>query len=358
MNLLFTFSLFGCYKDFQDLSEIDLQDIPFENEALQSTGALVSTFTADLECPDGKPATFFAVYPENAEESAIAIVFHSGAWDYQDTENELAFNYPSHMTQSWAKGKVWETLGMNNQVLDASETNNGSLATALLDANVVQIYPANCWGDLWHNQSDESDNNYELEDFTRSGRTMAYWMTQLLQNPNFPGTEGFQIPQPYNSDEIYWIGLGDGGRAISELLQRGVTPPKGILLDSVPADLQPYKANAADFPQENLAFERIFVDDEQIPFTDLSQFALSQSTSGPERLAILWSDGDTQIPMDSLMDSFTFSEMTEDTWSYNTHQTGHIFSNSQISMSREIVGYLLDGTPPDESLFVEEIGEE
>lgn len=377
----------GCYKDFQDLAEINLKDIPFENPDLEAEGAQVSTFTADLDCPDGEPATFFAVYPVNSTPSQIAIVFHSGAFDYQDFTEEVGFHSPSRMNQQWAREKVWDTLGMNTQTMDPSEVNTGALATALLDANVVQIYPANCWGDLWHNQADETDNNYELESFNRSGRTFAYWMTQLIQNPNFPGVSDFQIAQPFDTSEVYWIGLGNGSRAIAELLHRGVAAPTGILLDSPLGDLQPYRDNADNFVEHNKALDRIFAENCMvgIPADDpefrtecydpdldmdntgatnltgtvgietLSPYAFSQTEGGVERLAVLWSDGDSQVPQESIEDVLLLGEdWASAVWTYNTHQIGHVFSNRDIDASRQIVSYLLDGTSPTEPLFVEE----
>lgn len=420
---LLSIGLLGCYKDFQDLAEIDLKEIPFENPDLQTTGAQVSTFTAELDCPDGKPATFFAVYPNNPEPSHIAIIFHSGAFDFQDLENNESLHTPSHMTQRWSREKVWETLGMNIQTVESAETNTGALATALLDANVVQLYPANCWGDLWHNQTDETDNNYELENFNRSGRTFAYWMTQLIENPNFPGISGFQISQPYDSNNIYWIGLGNGGRAIAELLQRGVEPPKAIMLDSVPSNLLPYREAPLDFVEENLALDRIFgvlcetgistdspeyreecfnpvadmdadgvlaeddcndtnpdigtieeLEENEVCETltnitgfriennlSLGTYSLSQTTGGVERLALLWSDGDSQVPYESLIDAGSIAESEDwasQTWAHNTHEIGHVFSNKNIAASRQIVDFLINGNIPAETLFSDETVEE
>ena len=102
--MLLSVALFGCYKDFQDLAEIDLKDIPFENPDLQSKGCAGLNIHRRFECPDGKPATFFAVYPSNAT-LRIAVVFHSGAFDYQDFTNEVGFHSPSRMEQQWAREK-------------------------------------------------------------------------------------------------------------------------------------------------------------------------------------------------------------------------------------------------------------
>ena len=215
-------------------------------------------------------------------------------------------------------------------------------------------------------------------------------MTQLIQNPNFPGVKDFQISQPFDTNEVYWIGLGNGSRAIAELLHRGVTPPTGILLDSPAGDLQPYRDNAEDFTEHNKALDRIFAEpcmlgvlpeDPEfraecynseldtdgtgatnltgtVGLEDLSDFALSQTEGGVERLAILWSDGDSQLPQSSIEDTF----LLEDTWAdnfltINTNETGHIFSNKDINASRQIVSYLLEGIQPTEPLFTEDTQE-
>ena len=225
---------------------------------------------------------------------------------------------------------------MSIDTIDPSENNTGALATALLDANVVQLYPANCWGDLWHNQADETDNNYDLESFNRSGRTFAYWMTQLIQNRTSPvsktskslnhltpmkstglGSETVQGPllsffteESLHQRASYWTRqpeICSHTETTQKILPSTTKLWTEYLLN--PACLAYYRKILSS--EQNATTQELDTDGTgatnltgTVGLEDLSDFALSQTEGGVERLAILWSDGDSQLPQSSIEDTF------------------------------------------------------
>ena len=73
----------GCFQPIEDLSTIDTQSVPYESPHLSVDDVLIHRFESTLTCPDGEPAEFFVVAQEGANaESPVAIVLHSGAFDY------------------------------------------------------------------------------------------------------------------------------------------------------------------------------------------------------------------------------------------------------------------------------------
>ena len=73
-SLLF---LVGCWKEFDQLPQVDINKIPFENPQLQTDSVFVSILDSNLICPDGQAAPIFVVYPESEEALPVAVIFHS-----------------------------------------------------------------------------------------------------------------------------------------------------------------------------------------------------------------------------------------------------------------------------------------
>ena len=74
----------GCFHPYQDMPALDFTEMVFDRPGLETSSAVVRAF--DLEthtCPDGEPARVYALYSEEAAENApVAVVLHSGAFDY------------------------------------------------------------------------------------------------------------------------------------------------------------------------------------------------------------------------------------------------------------------------------------
>lgn len=354
--VLLTF--FGCFsnywwKDLDEMNSLDPSEVPFRVEGLQATDAYVTSFDAGINCPDGEPATFFVVYREGqTEQNPVALVFHSGAFDYvlePDEEQPLAgehYYLDSRLMRSWSVSKTWETLGqLYPRSLDDAEQNLGALPAALTDAGVVQIYPGNCWGDLWHNDPGVVDND-AIDGFDRAGRALALDMADLLFNANTAANLGFDLPVTLDTSQLYLVGLGDGGRAVTELLLSDQLPPiAGALIDSSPDDLSAYVADQDAFPAEVEGLSRIFGES---GLADLSAYSLSNVPEGdlPGNLAYIWSSQDPRIPLASASASAAMLEASGAAWVYDTGARAHVATNADVSFARDVVDYLMTGQTP------------
>ncbi|MCK6507392.1 hypothetical protein L6R53_29180 [Myxococcota bacterium] len=291
MTLLLVAGLLGCFKPWEELVQLDFTDVPFDSSLVASTDARIRTLETGLPCPDGTTARFYAVYRGEAEGPVpLALAFHSGAFDYELDPTatpdsplyDATWRAQSRMSRDWADQMVWESLGMNPATVLASEDNQGALAAALVDRGVAQLWPGNCWADLWHNEEGFQDNDSALEGFSRNGRTFAWWMVRMAYEEGFADTQGVSLPFQA-SDELFLVGLGDGGRAVIELLtHEGLPSVKGALVDSVPDRLSPYLDPQNDLDQEAQGLARLWPTDESLAAIDeWSLHAIALAGSGP-----------------------------------------------------------------------------
>ena len=341
--------LLACWPDDETLSSLDFSEIAYQNEHLTpDREVVVSFFDTELACPDGGNTRFAAVYPTDLTEAApVAIVFHDGAFDYLIDGDVAGAHYysPGRLERGWAVSAVWATLGLD-PVPAASDL--GTLPAALANAGIVQLYPANCWGDLWHNEQGLQDNDYSLESFSRNGRTIASWMTQILVDPAAAESRGVQIPVALDTSTLFLVGLGDGGRAVTELLLRDGTPPiTGILVDSVPDDLTAYIAPADTFNEIEAGLLRIFTEAGLPDVQDSSLLELDRRDLLPARVGFIWSDGDPRLPLDSIRPTAERLSQRPGAWVLNQRLPQHTSLNRDLSLATAAVDYLLTGTIPD-----------
>lgn len=347
---LLTLGLAGCWKPYNEQATLETSNVPYAVPGLEATDALITSFDSDLTCPDGSPARIFVVYRE--EQSAadgIAVVFHSGAFDYvldPDGSDPLAgdtWYLDSRLTRDWSTSKIWETLGMLAPAeVDAAEVNLGALGASLADANFVQLYPGNCWGDLWHNESGGAVND-PSEGFERNGYALAWQAAQIAVEPSNAADLGFQIPVQLSGAGIYLVGLGEGGRAVAELLQSGDLPPiAGALLDSPMDDLSPYLADPVTFEGEAEGIGRIFYGEGP----DLSGYSLASLDAGdlPENTAYLWSSLDPRLPPG--VASAGADALSGSAWVYDVGTRAHVLSNADAAVADALVSFLQTGAEP------------
>lgn len=350
MIALLILGLSGCWKPYDEQATLETSQVPYAVDGLEATDAMITSFDSDLLCPDGSPARIFVVYrEEQTQADGIALVFHSGAFDYviepDDTDplDGETWYLDSRLNRNWSTSKIWETLGMLAPVeVDAAESNLGALPAALADANFVQIYPGNCWGDLWHNQSGGAVND-PSEGFERNGYALAWEAVRIALEPNYAAGLGFQIPVQFSGAGLYLVGLGEGGRAVAELLADGDMPPvQGALLDSPSDDLTPYLADPTTFAGEVEGIERIFYGDG----ADLSGYSLAAIDGGelPEHVAYLWSDLDPRLPAGVAGNAA--DALASSAWVYNSSTQAHVLSNADAAVADAVVGYLLTGAEP------------
>lgn len=383
--------LAGCFTPAADA--LVVETLHYETDYTIIEDLVIQPFTYDLMCPDGEPASFFAVYQESLTEPApLAVVFHSGAFDYvlRNQSNQVlepddpdAVHYQGdldRMNSSWASEKVFETLGLLGESLDVSEVdrNLGTLPAALAEAGAVALYPANCWADLWHNEIGSTPNRYNSDGgVERNGRVLAYAMTAIASSDPDTATAwktklGLDaLPVPLDLSGVYLAGLGEGGRAVAELYRRDVegtpaSPVKGILVDSTMDNLYPIVTADSTYKSYNDGLARIYPDDEDDDGDGVIDGDLNgvyrddiYSDIGGYSLARVFTERALTIPMafyysssDPALSSQTINSVTDAgfvetnaAWLTveDLQQPKHIFVNSDMDLAREAVSILLGG---------------
>ena len=346
----------GCFQPYQDLPVLDFSEMSFDQPGLETSSAKVRAFDlAEHTCPDGEPARMYAVYAEGAAPGApIALMLHSGAFDYilssEEGESPLDgrhYRTESRLERSWALAKVWETLGMLPTPVDAGEDNLGSLAVSMVNAGWVQLYPANCWGDLWHHDLAVNPNDSATEGFERDGLGLAITAARVVTEPGFAGTVGIDIPVEIDPAQFFLVGLGDGGRGVAELLARpelAGTAVAGVFLDSSPDLASAYVDDPASWYPELVGMELLygesFVDDPDV--TSVHRMISQGSLTAP--VGLVWSPLDHAIPpaatsplADALIAAGAPHLVVEN------QGGGHVFSNSDTVLADAMVGWLATG---------------
>ncbi len=350
--------LIGCFSP--DVPQLEITTIPFDNGHQRATDAVLQTLTYDgLLCPDGEPASFFAVYREGLTDPApIALVFHDGAFDYvvsPDLQDPLVgthYRLQNRLTAEWARTRVFETLGLvDSESGGPGEENTGALAAALVDEGVFAIYPANCWGDLWHNEYGYH-RNIGTEGFERNGRFMA-WAAAAIASKDAVEAATYrtrlgldELPIPLDPATVYAVGLGDGGRAPMELAFRAGNTPDfaGTLLDATPDRLDYYIANAATFPDEVTGMERIFDEETELAgaySTDRYLAARGFGGTFRNRLVLYYSSADPSVPDGTLAPLIAQAAARPELIVQDTGLTAHISLNADQSLADSAVNQLL-----------------
>ena len=279
--------ILGCFTPMADT--LSVEKLSFENDYTVRGDLVLQPFHyGGLTCPDGNPATFYAVYAEELDTPApIVVFFHADAFDYVrprsdgvvpafDSDEAEHYTADNRLTSDWAADKVFETLGLLDETVDPTETNLGILPAYLADAGAFTIYPANCWGDLWHNETGPRNNNWELDGGVhRDGRYLAWVMTSIANPDAQTATQkraelGLDnLPIALDASGVYIVGLGEGGRAASELRVRDLlndvpaqsaAPIKGMVVDSTMDILTLLAKEDSTFHDINDGLARIYTD--------------------------------------------------------------------------------------------------
>jgi hypothetical protein len=349
--------LTGCFKPYGDLAELDFSDLPFDNEVVQADDARVAAVDTALTCPDGEPARVFAVYRESWDgPRPTAVVLHSGAFDYVDAPTAAdPFDGPGYhaddrLARPWSVAKAWETLGINSRAVDVEEDNTGALAAALVDAEVAVVVPANCWGDLWHNIEGEVENDVESEFLTRDGLGLASATVRSLVDAGLVQETGIQIPVQVDPDQLFLVGLGEGGRGVAELLNRADTPAiAAALVDSSPDALSVWAADPGTYGDEVTGLERIFGVDNLGTVDDASLATAVSAGLAPDRTAVIWSSLDPGLPGAMTAGAAEAVAALPGGWVVDTAAATHVQLGADEALAADAVTWMLGGTPGSES---------
>jgi len=366
--------LAGCLQD--DLTELPNVEVAFAPEAGGPEGWTVERFDTELICPDGDPAPFYVVYntsqdarlDETVEPGPLAIVFHSGSFDYvespivEDPTAGLHFAGENRLSADWAVRQVFTTLGMYPASTSA-EKHTGTLPAALAEAGIPMLLPANCYGDYWHNRTAYRENSFESDLFFRDGRTVAEFAWQYATT-EFPPHKPVALPIHVDPAQIHLIGLGEGGRAVGELMAIRDTSgdlahfPATISVDSHVDDLTAYNANTSLFAETITGLNRIFPTSENPVTSDRLQGAFSWSPWGnmPNRTAYIYSSDDTSIPAtahDHWLDNRAIADTSDDRWNYDARRAEHVLSNADPELAAQLVAFLQGGRAALDPAYLE-----
>lgn len=361
--------LTGCFTP--EAYDLEVETLSFSNAYTTNDDIVMEPASYDLPCPDGESSSFYAVYRKGITTPApLVIVFHSGALDYVDVpspETPTAGNHHAgedRLSADWANDKIFETFGLlPGGATTLNEINDGVLPAVLADAGAFTLYPGNCWGDLWHNESGYTLNDPD-EFIDRNGRVMAWAMLAIASSDTeeallWKERLGMDaLPVPVDFTGVYLVGLGEGGRAVVELLRRGsdatvqggsLPPIKGVLLDSTIDDLTPLYATPTAFPGKAEALSRIYTDGvDDLGHWSLGRWYSEMGITAP--LQYFYSSNDPQVPPDSLTSLFAFADSGAASGKVRVTDVGsarHIQLNAEenIALTNQAVGELLTPTP-------------
>lgn len=293
-----------------------------------------------LICPDGQKSTVTLIRPKDGlSATSTTILFHSLSFDFNYVEVGAKKQYrdPTSMTRDWALRRVFTTIG--HFVDDNPEDDlTGAMAQALVEQGSQVILPANCWGDLWHNQLlDEYTNNVDEDGFVRMGGEAAKWAHSLATEVDF----GLGTQVPFSNDlitnRVYAVGLGEGARAVGELLAKGIQL-NGAVVDSSPDDLSVYQDDPETYATIGLGLERIYTVDGK-PTSDAS---LAVVPDLPTRTVYIYSSLDEQIPYEIHAQAVTRLQESEEHWVHDTIERGHNQSGTQLPLARQAVAHMMN----------------
>lgn len=357
--LPFAALLSGCWN--LEAPELPGGVVDFDPEAGAPEGWVVSTIEVPIQCPDGVDTRFYVVYPDEipAEPMPAVILFHSGTFDYQTeatAEDPLAGRAfqkdGTRLASSWAFRQAFATLGMFPDQ-DDTERHEGMLISAFAEQGVVTVLPANCWGDWWHNRSGLAPNDFAVDFFERNGRTAAEWALQAAIDPAFASEQRIDLPVTIDPTRVYGMGLGEGARAVSELLAVDVdgTPGPdhdgdfaGIALDSATDDLRAYYNNPAQYANVITGLDRLFPGGAATTEKG-SLYSYTSIPLLPPTVVYVYSTVDTRIPNGAHDAALTRLELGQKIVKEGILPR-HVLTNAyDIAFTREVVGDLL-GVPP------------
>jgi len=232
------------------------------------------------------------------------------------------------------------------------KTKIAKAASAGLTKGIATVVVPNCWGDLWHNRSGVADNYYRCDGFVREGRTLAEF-AYLHTVRAFPPGNPVAMPVKAQPDRVFMIGLGEGSRAVAELLklEDGGTPSypvAGLVVDSPEDDLSGYYAPSGDASLNAVktGLDRIHLGGVE----DLEAGTLSTLTTAqlPPRVGVLAPSGDSAIlpsANDLLLErlgELSASDAVE-VWQWTPPVPAHVLSNADPAVAKAVADFLGDG---------------
>lgn len=340
----------GCWS--LEAVELSTDEQAFRPAALDVPGWRVQTVDAPFDCPDGRPAGALLVRPSSGSGVLpVAVVFHSGAFDYVKNVSETAplanehLQDPPRLSRAWGLRRAATILGTYDDG-DEAESHTGAIAAAFVEQGGAVLAPANCWGDVWGAGTD-APSDVETELFERRGRDMARWAWTQVADPGAgegPIDLGFD-PDP---TELHLVGYGHASRAVGVVLASGTTTgagpePESFLVDSPIDDPTPLYENATSFVLELETWKRTF----PTGLESATRQALSVVERWPARVAVVHSSFDPAVPDGTDAALITRAESAPVALVRDTTASAHVQAGDDLDLARELVAFVLDRDVPD-----------
>jgi len=333
---------------------LDFSEVAYDSPFVESEDAVILNAETAVVCPDGEFARSFVAYRESLEGPApAALLLHAGAFDYVITPDETdvlsgtTYRSTSRLTAQWGVEKAWETLGLSLNPVDPVENAKGTLPAALVDAGYVVLMPSNCWGDLWHAEQGVESSDLSAEGFIRNGRLMAQGVVDAIFEPASADTLGLRVPVEINLDEVHLVGLGDGARGITELLNHENNADRvfrSVVVDSTP-DLLEGWASASGWDGDFAAGLKLIYGSEPATVDATDSLAVVAAEGRlPERSAFLWSSLDPNVPQAAVVPTaLSLTELGLGTVVLDTAVAAHVWSNQNADLALDVVAFMTDG---------------
>jgi hypothetical protein len=165
---------------------------------------------------------------------------------------------------------------------------------------------------------------------------------------------------------VYLLGLGEGSRAVSELLTvRELTEqtpapfayrPTGVLMDSAADDVRPYFATGdtipSDYPIIRSGLDRLFPGGQSTVMS--GSLAWTPLNNIPNRVGFLSSANDPYIP-DGSNDAATArlaERAPSDLWLWESVEPAHVLSNADPELAKSIADFLVGGLDAVDPAFI------
>jgi len=338
----------GCWVE-DDLGTTDLSGIPFVTPHVARGAATLQIVEATgYACPDGKVSQVYVVTPAgDAESYPLALLYHSRSFDYVDGLG-AHYQQEDRLNSTWAIDQVRRALGMES-LSELPSVGEGAWVAALLEQGFAVAAPANCWGDLWHGRG---GNSLVDDGFLRLGAHLADDTIRIA---------GEAVP--IDEDFVVAIGLGEGGRAITELALTGI-PLRAVVIDSSPDLLSPLIDQPIINAQYLVGLSRIYNDevghlDEQVDvlaalLTSVQRDSMVNVVQNLGfRLPIVYAYAETDTRISPLLAAPAASAIETSYESppgfyllRNWPESGHALSNRTVDEARSLVAWLLEQTAP------------
>lgn len=316
-----------------ELPELEANILPFSPKGAEAPeGWVVQAWPqGDQTCPGGDAARFWLVYPQDGVGPLpMAVVFHDDVADIAasgDPENSVLRD-TSALTAEHATRSVFRLLGMG------TEDGTGALVAALARSGHMIVLPSNCWGDLYANSIDDRTNDQAEEGFARRGFDAAEFGWRMVSDDAWATINRVALPVTPDYENPVAIGIGQGGRAIGELLNDELVM-QTVVLNGPLDDVGPIYDNPDSFPELSAVLDRVFADE-----LDANRASFGNVPELPGRTAYLYSRLDPELPAMTHDAALSRLAGVDSAWVLETGSTTHAPLADDAELAARVITWI------------------